>query len=120
MLRVTKCITSIPKERAMFERSVCKERWKTHHDLLQPLSRMAEKGYNYPKVDMPGSGPVAPPRSSRKRGGLASAEPSPAPSRTATLPRKPSSSSLVVNPMAGRPLPPPPPVEPKGYKITPF
>ena len=75
---------------------------------------MTEKGNNYPKIEMPGSGPVAPPRSSRKRGGLPSAEPSPAPSRTGTLPKKPSSSSLVINPMAGRPLPPPPPIVSKG------
>ena len=59
-----------------------------------------------------GSGPVAPPRSTRKSKGMLSAEPSPAPSRMGTLPRKPSSSNLLnsPNPMAGRPLPPPPPV----------
>ena len=82
---------------------------------LQPISRIAEKGHYYPKVEMPGSGPVAPPRSSRKRGGLPSVEPSPGPSRTGTLPRKPSSTSLNINAMSGRPLPPPPSLEPKGY-----
>merc|ERR550517_57685 len=48
-----------------------------------------------------------------------SAEPSPAPSRTSTLPRKPNpvigqnGSSQSQNPMAGRPLPPPPPAQPE-------
>ena len=42
-----------------------------------------------------------------------SVEPSPAQSRSATLPRKPSTPT---NPMAGRPLPPPPP---PGSKTSP-
>ena len=43
-----------------------------------------------------------------------SGEPSPAPSRNGTLGRKPSSASQSAgNPMAGRPLPPPPPVGPR-------
>ena len=61
-----------------------------------------------------GSGPIAPPRSARKSKGQITAEPSPAPSRNGTLPRKPSNTNLSSsNPMAGRPLPPPPPVGPK-------
>ena len=82
---------------------------------------MEDKGYSSPKVEMPGSGPVAPPRSSRRsKAGLVSAEPSPAQSRAGTLARKPSSVTQTGghsmgggHPMAGRPLPPPPPVGPR-------
>ena len=83
------------------------------------MRRLEDKGYSSPKVGQPGgTGPVAPPRSSRRSktglGGLVSGEPSPAPSRTGTLGRKPSSASQSAgNPMAGRPLPPPPPVGPR-------
>ena len=86
---------------------------------FQSLRRLEDKGYSSPKVGQPGgAGPVAPPRSSRRSktvlGGLVSGEPSPAPSRTGTLGRKPSSASQAANnPMAGRPLPPPPPVGPR-------
>ena len=88
---------------------------------FQSLRRMEDKGYSSPKVEMPGSGPVAPPRSSRRsKAGLVSAEPSPAQSRAGTLARKPSSVTQTGghsmgggHPMAGRPLPPPPPVGPR-------
>ena len=81
---------------------------------FQSLRRLEDQGYNSPKVEMPGCGPVAPPRSSRRsKAGLRSGEPSPAASRTGTLGRKPSSASQANNPMAGRPLPPPPPVGPR-------
>ena len=63
-------------------------------------------------LTLSGSGPIAPPRSIRKsKSGKITAEPSPAPSRSGTLPRKPASDS---NPMLGRPLPPPPPTGPRG------
>lgn len=63
-----------------------------------------------PVVEMPGAGPKAPPRRNTRKGGN-SAEPSPAPSRASTLPRKPAAPS---NPMVGRPLPPPPPAPAPG------
>jgi len=101
--------------------AACDEMYHKHPKrachVRKPISRIAEKSQSYPKVEMPGSGPVAPPRSSRKKNGLPSAEPSPAPSRIGTLPRKPSNSNLAINPMAGRPLPPPPPVDLKAKPL---
>lgn len=101
--------------------SLCPASTKVRPELwiFQSLRRLEDKGYGSPKVGQPGgSGPVAPPRSCRRSktglGGLVSGEPSPAPSRTGTLGRKPSSASQAGgNPMAGRPLPPPPPVGPR-------
>ena len=103
--------------------SACDEMYHKHPrrscHMRKSLRRLEDKGYSSPKVGQPGgAGPVAPPRSLRRSktglGGLVSGEPSPAPSRTGTLGRKPSSASQSGgNPMAGRPLPPPPPVGPR-------